>query len=293
MKNPASLTFCTALFVSSALMAAAQTADAKPIIIKFDAPHAKVGPSQGTVPVGLNGLGDAVGFYTGKTHAGGFIRAADGTFETFRLKKDIDTVPLGINDAGATTGNYFEADGSSHGFVRDAAGIFTTFDPTDSGGEFGTQPIVVNDQGTVAGFFGDANNGIHGFTRAADGSLTAIDVQGAGSSDTEGTYVQNMSAKDVTTGYYLGDDFIAHAFIRKPTGKTVTFDVPGSTSTLSEGINVHGVVCGAYTDQNGANHGFVREPDGSISTVDVTGAGTGAGEGTTAYVINDKGAVGG
>jgi hypothetical protein len=44
------------------------------------------------------------------------------TFTTFDPPGSIATFPYSINTVGAITGNYFEASGVAHGFVRDPSG---------------------------------------------------------------------------------------------------------------------------------------------------------------------------
>lgn len=71
----------------------------------------------------------------------------------------------------------------------------------------------------------------------------------------------------------------------------ITFDVPGSTSTVPMSINSAGQIVGIYQDANRILHGFLRAPDGTITTLDpppnkgthtydlrINGAGTIAGD---------------
>jgi uncharacterized membrane protein len=50
-------------------------------------------------------------------------------------------------------------------------------------------------------------------------------------------------------------------------GQFVTFDPPGSTSTLPSGITSNGTITGSYTDASGVSHGFLGTP-GSFTTFD-------------------------
>jgi YVTN family beta-propeller protein len=65
-----------------------------------------------------------------------------------------------------------------------------------------------------------------------------------------------------------------------------SFDVQGSTDTLSEAINDSGDSVGVYTDGNGAMHGFLRRHGGSITVLDFPGA-----TNTVAVGINNLGGI--
>lgn len=79
---------------------------------------------------------------------------------------------------------------------------------------------------------------------------------------------------------------VCTALANAQSGTIVTFDPPGSTSTYTYSINDHGVIVGAYADQNGAMHGYLRGPNGAMTTFDIRGAAQ-----TLPFVINNKGAV--
>jgi hypothetical protein len=66
---------------------------------------------------------------------------------------------------GAIDGDYFDANGVSHGFVRERDGSFTTLDAPGAGtGPFqGTSIAAINSAGQVTGQYLDANNAMHGF----------------------------------------------------------------------------------------------------------------------------------
>jgi len=67
----------------------------------------------------------------------------------------------------------------------------------------------------------------------------------------------------------------------------ITFDPPGSTSTIPSAITPTGAVIGSYNDASKTTHGFVRSRDGTISTFD----GPSDIFGTQAYGINSAGAI--
>jgi hypothetical protein len=87
----------------------------------FDAPGAGTGSGVGTFPAAINKSGVIAGHYT-DTKEHGFVRANDGTFQTFDVVSGTDTAPVAINDRGTVTGS-----GAGGGFVRTPAGKITQF----------------------------------------------------------------------------------------------------------------------------------------------------------------------
>ena len=103
----------------------------EPRIITFDAPGAGTGAGQGT-----------------------------GCF-------DYSDCSVLLNNFGAITGYYLDANNVYHGFLRSPEGKFTTFDApganTTPGSYSGTFPVSINDQGAITGYYLDTNNVNHGF----------------------------------------------------------------------------------------------------------------------------------
>src|SRR2546422_37705 len=94
------------------------------------------------------------------------------------------TIPVSVNQTGATTGVYSDARGASHGFLRAPDGTITTFDVPGAGTGVsqGTCAQSINDSGAITGWYVDpkgTNGAIHGFLRAPDGTITTFDVPGA------------------------------------------------------------------------------------------------------------------
>jgi hypothetical protein len=204
------------------------------------------------------------------------------------------TYPNGINDLGAITGSYADANGFSHGFVRSPQGKFTTFDVPDAGG-FGTNPVAINLEGAIAGIYTDSNYSFRAFLRTADGKFTTWIGPGActtdGSQGCFGSGASNINAFGIVAGGYEDDDgnFVHHNFVRTPDGKVKTFDVPGAGTGSYQGtgcpgcylgLNQFGAIAGIYSDANSVNHGYLRSPAGKFTTFDAPGAGTDSYEGT-------------
>ena len=150
-------------------------------IIAFDAPGADrtTGSFNGTFASGINNWGAITGSYVDANDVyHGFLRSPGGSFTTFEAPgadttpgSFNGTVPNSINDLGAITGEYFDATGFGHGFLRSPDGKFTTFDVPGVGG-FGSTPIAMNLEGAIVGYYTDSNSSFHAFLRSPDGKFT-------------------------------------------------------------------------------------------------------------------------
>jgi len=102
-------------------------------IIEFDAPGATE-----TIPSGINSANSTAGYYTDSQYVyHGFIRDTSGNLTSFDEPDAaqgayLGTLPLGINDAGEVAGYYTPLSNPSsyQGFIRDAAGNFTSCSPS-------------------------------------------------------------------------------------------------------------------------------------------------------------------
>jgi hypothetical protein len=86
----------------------------------------------------------------------------------------IFTRALGIDGHGRIVGDYQDATGTTHGYLRDSGGRFTTIDIP---GAIATTVWDINDQGQMVGEYADVN-GFHGFLMD-DGVVSTIDAPGA------------------------------------------------------------------------------------------------------------------
>jgi hypothetical protein len=79
---------------------------------------------------------------------------------------------------------------------------------------------------------------------------------------------------DATAPNPDGASDTGHGFVQDRRGHTTSFDVPGASLTLPNGINDRGQIAGAYVDTDGAAspgsvHGFIRDRRGAIITFEV------------------------
>jgi hypothetical protein len=305
-----------AMVVLGALAISVQSPAQK--IITFDAPGANMaaGSFDGTAAVGMNNLGAVTGFYIDANSVyNGFFRSPEGGFTTFQAPGANTTPgsfggtsPTSINDVGMITGNYSDAQGLTHGFLRDKEGKFTTFDVKGAGG-FGSFPIAINLEGDIVGYYTDSNLEFYAFLRDRNGKFTTfagpnVCVTGV-SAGCYGNEATNINLLKTSVGNYMDVNLSGHGLIRSPGGTLTTYDVPGAgTGTYQgtgcpgcfAGFNVWGAIAATYTDSNSVAHGYLRSPDGTITTFDAPGAGTGVYQGTgcfsDCYVsLNDWGAI--
>jgi hypothetical protein len=242
-----------------------------PTFITFDPPG---GPARDMLPSGINPRGTitgtyVTGFYPNPPVLHAFLREPDGTFTTIDPPGSTGAaVAFGypstqpINPAGAITGDYFDASGASHGFLRAPDGTFTRFDPP---GSTFTIPQSINAAGAITGFDFDASGANHGFLRAVDGTLTTFDApDGVGT-----TAGQAINSAGTIVGFYSDANFVPHGFVRDSHGTITEFDVPDATyGTQPTAINAAGTVTGSYVDANFVSHGFVRARNGTITRFD-------------------------
>ena len=145
----------------------------------FEAPGSGTGLYQGTGSPGssvpLNQFGAIAGYYIDASNVvHGYLRAPWGEITTFDVPGEgsqgigcYSDCSIGLNNWGAITGYYLDANNVFHGFVRSPWGNVTTFDApganTTPGAYSGTFPVSINDEGEITGYYLDTNNVNHGF----------------------------------------------------------------------------------------------------------------------------------
>jgi len=120
-------------------------------------------------------FGAIAGYYTDANNVvHGYLRNPPGEYATFlppgvgpQGTNCYNDCPVGLNDSGAITGIYLDANNVYHGFLRSPEGTITTFEArgadTTPGSYNGTLPYSINDQGVITGYYVDAKNVVHGF----------------------------------------------------------------------------------------------------------------------------------
>jgi hypothetical protein len=151
-----------------------------------------------------------------------------------------------------------------HGFIRDAQGNITSFDPT---GSTDTLPANINASGVIAGSYFDAVSVVHGFIRDAQGNITSFDPSGS-----TFTTVASMNDSGTIVGTYVDAAFNGSAFVRDPQGNTTLFELPWSSGPGPRSINDSGAIVGLYQNYDTTYHGFVGRVPNTMDISNGTGA---------------------
>lgn len=133
---------------------------------EYDAPGAGTNPGQGTDAwIILNDGTIAAGYADSSDIYHGYIRHPDGTFIAPIDVPDSQASEMQGLKGNLSVGDYFDADGTDHGFIRNGKGKIRPFDAPGSGtGDgLGTSPAWMNKNRVVAGWFLDDNDVRHGF----------------------------------------------------------------------------------------------------------------------------------
>lgn len=173
------------------------------------------------------------------------------------------------------------AAGTHHARSAPRDTTLTAYDAPDSTSTLGH---AINANGSVVGEYTGTDGHTHAYLRAPDGSITEYNV---GTNPTDGN---GLSDKDSETGEYLQDGTV-HPYIRKRSGRIVTFELPDSQFASCQAINNRGAATGFYADSNGLWHSFIRARDGALTIFEDPNAATGSGQGTQAGDINVHGDV--
>jgi hypothetical protein len=115
-----------------------------------------------------------------------------------------------------------------------------------------------------------------------------------------GTQALGINSSAVVVGYYTDAYVVPHAFVRRPDGRSFSFDGPGAGlgHGLNEGTDATGItsdftIVGNVETPGLTVRGYIRDPRGGYTMIDAPGAGQGDGLGTYAISINDKGETAG
>ncbi len=189
---------------------------------------------------------------------GEYKSASNGTFHgyilehpdfiSFDITDTLDTIPLGINNAGDFVGTVTLSNETRPAFVS-LGGVVTTFSVPNAIVTFAYQ---LNKGNQIIGYYIDANGINHGFTRDKRGTLAfPVDMPGA-----TGTFLLGNNDSNWGVGRYTDGAGVTHGLFFITPDNMLTYDYPGSTFTSLNGINKDGYVVGYYLDAVGKFHGI-------------------------------------
>lgn len=189
---------------------------------------------------------------------GEYLNGSDGTLHGYILEHPVffgfdvsgalDTIPLGINNAGDFVGTVTLSDGTQPAFLN-LGGIVTTFEVP---GATATLAYQLNKGNQIIGYYIDASGITHGYTRDFRGNLTfPIDAPGS-----TGTLLFGNNDSNWGVGRYTDASGVTHGLFFITPDDILTFDYPGSTFTSLNGVNKTGFISGYYLDAAGIAHGI-------------------------------------
>jgi uncharacterized membrane protein len=272
MKKYNTLLSSLVLVVSAIFCARAEANGSAGQIISFDVPGSACQPAffVCTQAFAINASGAVLGWYADSDRAmHGFLREGDGSFVGIDPPGatcgggifSVCSRPAAINDAGAITGFYNDANGP-HAYIRAADGGYTTF--AFPGAICCTNPSAIASDGTVIGYYINANSIAQGFIRTKDGKYTTVDVP----TGVNGTSLSAINPQGTIIGFYYDENNNTHSFVRYRDGNIVEIAVPRSQGTYVAAINPAGDIVGSYADINLIYHGFILRPNGSFVSFD-------------------------
>lgn len=196
--------------------------------------------------------------------------SAVGTFTSFDPPGSQGTTAVAINPFDTVTGDYADANGNIHGFVRSVLGQIISFDADTAPAGISQETAVlgINALGEVTGWYFDGTGASYGFVRSGIGKITLFNAPDA---DVllSGTTPTAIRDDGTVTGNYQDVNGVFHGFVRARNGVITSFDAPEAGTGSNDGtfpaaLNAKGTIVGCYA--NAANDfifplGFIETGD--------------------------------
>jgi hypothetical protein len=193
------------------------------------------------------------------------------------------TLAFGINNHGQIVGLYDDAEGRSHGFLRDSRGRYRTI---DAPGCYATGLTRINDRGQITGDCWTTKEryeqGLKRGFLLERGRFVRVNVPGSDSTEAVGLDDRGRVVGETNTleplelHGYLWDD-----------GRIRRIDVPGALGTGAEEINERGQIAGAYFTDAVTSRGYLLDK-GRFRTFAAPG-----GPLTQVFGLNNRGQIAG
>ena len=198
-----------------------------------------------TFPLGLNDLGDVVGYFTDAVGLHGFIRSHG--YQRVDYPGAAATLLSGINNRGDAVGYFIDASGYPHGFLFRSG----RFDPVNVPGHVDTVPNGIDDAGDIVGEYDVTQPITLGFI-LKNGRYSSVPTPFGTQSSVNGINATGAAAGSVWTA-----SFGSQSGWTKDMSGFSRFDFPDSSSTALMSLNRFGETGGEFFDGNGFVHGMV------------------------------------
>jgi hypothetical protein len=192
-------------------------------------------PDGTTQPRALNNKGAVVGFDTGSTIS--FERFPKGYIKVIKRNGvPLTQVAQGITNGGVFTGNHFNKDGLSRGYLGQMAKFVSSFKLTIPNAGYAGRGITKT--GDLAGWYYDPSSGLQRGFVIIGGVAQTVDYP-----DAVYTVGEGLNGKGMMSGQYQDASGVIHGFLYDTNSKAFTsLDAPGASLTQIWGLNDHNVV---------------------------------------------------
>jgi hypothetical protein len=222
-----------------------------------------------TVAYGLNNAGTITGYFwdtSASLYYGYFY--SDGNWETYTVPNQpagTDFATGGINNKGSFCGFILQSPYTTYLNFVSIGGQVTVFQVDGSNTE---ACIAMSDSNTAVGYYIDASGVDHGWVREASGKITTINVPAASTTPgtapcvsgttIAGSVVEGINNAGFISGHYWDKKYNEHGFLRTPSGKFISLNVPGAYQTSGGDINNKNEMVGHWaTDTSCDDQGYI------------------------------------
>ena len=161
-----------------------------------------------TIPLGINNFNDLVGTAIMSDGTQPAFISVDESVTTFAVPDATATFAYQLNSATEIVGYYIDANGISHGYTRDSAGVLTY--PIDVPDATETLLLGNNDSNWVVGRYTDISGVTHGLFYITPDDILTYDYP-----DTSYTSLNGINKDGLICGYYLDATGLGHGFVAR------------------------------------------------------------------------------
>jgi len=204
---------------------------------------------------GINNTRTAVGFCTAKTGqdvAFSYAKSkgkGKGKFTPISFPKSTGTDAYGINDNGDIVGDYYDSNGTQHGFVKRGK-KYTTIDVP---GDTSATAWGINNAGEFTVHAYNSSGGQDSFLYTSKGKHIKISDPNAGGG---GTQIHGVNNKGDVDGTYYDSNGSQVGFLLDGGKYYEVKDPKADNSTRADGLNDTLEIVGRYSRANGRTFGF-------------------------------------